>query len=168
MWRASMNSGTIAAFGRIIAPVTSTTARKFPTATGPPAPEMARRYAVAETHPLLPGRCLVQPLTRRDENAVKTSKPPHYEVGMIVEHPKRPEWGPGKIVALSADRIHVVFRDALERKAKVMMRSLVSLDAAEAQSDALLDRLPPAKQDGSDWLLPANYDRLLRKAMSTA
>ena len=99
---------------------------------------------------------------------MKTTKPPHYEVGMIVAHPKRPEWGPGKIVAVSADRIHVVFRDALERKAKVMMRTVALLDEAEVQSDTLLDSLPPAKQDGSDWLLPANYDRLLKKAMATA
>lgn len=92
----------------------------------------------------------------------------HYEVGMIVEHPKRPQWGPGKVVAVSVDRLYVVFRDALERKAKVIMRSHAELGAAESQSDALLDHLPPAKQDGTDWLLPANYDRLLRKAMPTA
>ena len=97
----------------------------------------------------------------KGRNAVSSQ----YEVGMIVEHPKRPQWGPGKVVAVSVDRLHVVFRDALERKAKVIMRSMVSLGASENQSDTVLDHLPAAKQDGTDWLLPANYDRLLRKAM---
>ena len=93
---------------------------------------------------------------------------PNYKVGMIVEHPNRPEWGPGKIVGVSGDRLHVIFRDALERKAKVMVRAVVCLNAADEQSDSVLDRLPPVKLDGTDWLLPVNYERLLKKSAPPA
>lgn len=93
---------------------------------------------------------------------------PNYKVGMIVEHPNRPEWGPGKVVAVSGDRLHVHFRDALERKAKVMVRAVVCLNVAGEQSDSVLDRLPPVKLDGTDWLLPVNYERLLKRSAPPA
>ena len=81
----------------------------------------------------------------------------HYKVGMLVDHPNRPQWGPGKIVHVEATRVHVFFRDDLERKAKAIVRSVVSLSVAAAQSDGVLDGLPAAVCDHGSWLLPASY-----------
>ena len=91
-------------------------------------------------------------------------KSTNYKVGMIVAHPKRPEWGPGKVVAVAEERVHVVFRDSLERKAKAIMREVVSLDVCDMQNDAVLDVLPPATEDGGSWILPKNYERVLHRA----
>ena len=77
-----------------------------------------------------------------------------YSVGMLVEHPQRPEWGPGRVVAVASDRLHLFFRDALEGRAKVILTQLVSLKVCESQVDEVLDNLPPAKFDGRDWVLP--------------
>ena len=93
---------------------------------------------------------------------------PSYKVGMIVEHPKRPEWGPGKVMAVGTDRLHVVFRDSLERKAKSIIRNIVTLNVSELQSDGVLDSLPIATQMGGDWVLPKNYERLISKAQRAA
>ena len=83
----------------------------------------------------------------------------NYKVGMLVDHPNRPAWGPGKIVHIDATKVHVFFRDDLERKAKPIVVTLAPLRIAASQSDFDLDRLPaPSEQDGS-WLLPANYSR---------
>lgn len=92
-------------------------------------------------------------------------KNPHYKVGMIVEHPKRPEWGRGKVVAVADERIYVVFREALSRTPKTLLTELVTLDVPEDQSDPILDLLPAAVQDGGGWLLPKNYERSIRKIL---
>jgi hypothetical protein len=76
-----------------------------------------------------------------------------YSVGLLVEHPQRPEWGPGRVVAVGTDRIYVFFRDAMESRAKVILTELVSLKTCESQTDETLDHLPPAKFDGRDWVL---------------
>src|SRR5947199_396246 len=34
-----------------------------------------------------------------------------YEAGMIVEHPNRPDWGPGKILSVTNDTLAVRWRD---------------------------------------------------------
>lgn len=75
------------------------------------------------------------------------------KVGMIVEHPKRPQWGPGKVIAVSEDRVYVFFRDDMETRAKSIIPSIVELKIAESQNDAVLDQLPPAKLDNGDWIL---------------
>jgi len=77
-----------------------------------------------------------------------------YTVGELVEHPQRPQWGPGRVVAISEDRLHVFFRDALETKAKVILTNLVTLKVCDTQADEALDGLPAAKFDGQDWILP--------------
>jgi len=82
------------------------------------------------------------------------TKQPTYSVGVLVEHPQRPEWGPGRVVAVSGDRLYVFFRDALETRAKVILTELVSLKVCATQTDEALDALPPAKFDGQDWVLP--------------
>lgn len=91
-------------------------------------------------------------------------KTPTYEIGMIVEHPARPQWGRGKVVAVTKERVHVVFRGELERKAKAILTSVVALEVAAEQSDAILDVLPAATQDEGSWMLPKNYERLIQRA----
>lgn len=76
-----------------------------------------------------------------------------YTVGLLVEHPQRPEWGPGRVVAVGGDRVNVFFRDALENRARVILTGLVSLKVCDSQVDEVLDNLPPAKFDGHDWVL---------------
>jgi len=72
-------------------------------------------------------------------------------VGLIVMHPKKPEWGPGRILDLRAGQATVYFRDIPGDDANAAVRTLdlqyTSLHPAEVQSDILLDNLPPY-QDG--------------------
>ena len=87
-----------------------------------------------------------------------------YRVGMLIEVPRRPEWGPGKVVGISeGGRVHVYFRDSLEKKAKTLLTEVVKPTVAAVQTDAVLDRLPAATQDGDDWVLPKNYEKLMAK-----
>jgi len=85
-----------------------------------------------------------------------------YNVGMFVEHPSRPQWGPGKVMAVSSKRVYVVFRNDIERKAKAILRDLVELTVATDQTDLVLDLLPAAIEEGGDWILPKNYERFLQ------
>jgi hypothetical protein len=84
-----------------------------------------------------------------------------YKIGMLIEHPSRPQWGPGKVVALGEGKIYVYFRDELEKKAKTLLTTIVSPTVANEQSDAVLDLLPPATHDGADYMLPKNYMKLM-------
>lgn len=72
---------------------------------------------------------------------------PTYTGGMVVEHPTRPEWGPGKVLAVDQERITVYWRDLRESKpgdaVKVMNINVVPLSVAASQSDLQLDNLPP-------------------------
>lgn len=83
-----------------------------------------------------------------------------YTVGMIVEHPTRPDWGPGKVLAVEHERITVYWRDLQESKpgdaVKVMAINAVPLSVAVVQSDPWLDQLPPLK----DGKLPITDVRL--------
>jgi hypothetical protein len=80
-----------------------------------------------------------------------------YKVGMLVDHPNRPAWGPGKIVHVDGSKVHVFFRDALERRAKPIVVEVVPLRIAASQTDAALDELPFASESEGSWLLPAHY-----------
>ncbi len=91
-----------------------------------------------------------------------------FKIGMIVEHPSRPQWGPGKVVALGEGRIYVYFRDELEKKAKTLITTIVAPDIADEQSDAVLDILPAAAHDGINWMLPKNYEKLMAKATAAS
>ena len=84
-----------------------------------------------------------------------------YKIGMLVEHPSRPQWGPGKVVAMGEGRIYVYFRDELEKKAKTLLTTIVSPKIADSQTDAVLDLLPPATYDGAAYMLPKNYMKLM-------
>ena len=81
----------------------------------------------------------------------------NYKIGMLVDHPNRPQWGPGKIVHIDATKVHVFFRDALERRARPIVVSAIQLLLAGSQSDPDLDRLPAASLHDGSWLLPASY-----------
>lgn len=91
-----------------------------------------------------------------------------YTVGQLVEHPQRPQWGPGRVVAMGEGRLHVFFRDDLESKAKVILTELVALRVCESQADAVLDELPAAKYDGQHWILPKTRARARKEPKQVA
>lgn len=75
---------------------------------------------------------------------------PEYRLDMLVQHPAKPEWGPGKILAIEGTIVTVYFRDAPEAKAQDAVKridvSLVELQVASSQSDQMLANLPPFKE----------------------
>jgi hypothetical protein len=77
------------------------------------------------------------------------------KTGTLVEHPKRPAWGPGKVVQITSSFLFVVFRDLPDREARRFRLSDSMLAVAASQSDPLLDNLPPLVQEGEKWVLPA-------------
>lgn len=80
-----------------------------------------------------------------------------YEVGMLVDHPNRPQWGPGKIVHVEGEKIHVYFRDAMERTARRIAFGVVPLPLAESQTDPMLDLLPKPNMEAGSCVLPGTY-----------
>lgn len=80
-------------------------------------------------------------------NAVRT--PIRYTLGLLVTHPNKPEWGPGKILDVFGDVVVVCFRDATEAKAGDAVKRIdikrMPLPSALSQSDPWLDALPPLK-----------------------
>ena len=83
-----------------------------------------------------------------------------YEVGMIVEHPKCPEWGIGKILHISGNTLYIYFANQSEREAKKIRCDVISLKKAKSQSDPTLDNLPPFEQKGDLWVLPGSGRRV--------
>lgn len=73
--------------------------------------------------------------------------------GVLVEHPRRPEWGPGKVAHLRNGNAHVFFRDLPDRRAKVF--AFDQLRLASSQTDLVLDNLPPFLQKDGEFYLPA-------------
>lgn len=75
-----------------------------------------------------------------------------YEEGLIVEHPRKPEWGPGRILAVRGTRITVYFRDIRgdgpEDAVRTIDIKVVPLDLAAMQTDPILDNLPPYRDGG--------------------
>jgi hypothetical protein len=76
-----------------------------------------------------------------------------YSVGQLVEHPQRPQWGPGRIVAKEGEKLFVFFRDSMEDKAKAILTDLVPLRVCETQTDDVLNNLAEPKFDGQHWVL---------------
>jgi hypothetical protein len=71
----------------------------------------------------------------------------NYQVGSLVIHPKKPEWGPGRILHVEGTKVTVYFRDAPgehpeDAVSKIDTR-VISLPNAASQSDPVLDNLPP-------------------------
>ncbi len=74
--------------------------------------------------------------------------------GMLVVHPSKPEWGPGKVVKIVSPLIYVLFRDVPGREAKAISTAYVSLAVAPNQMDDILDNLPPLVPVNGKWALP--------------
>lgn len=77
-----------------------------------------------------------------------------FRVGMLVVHPNRPEWGPGKVVRTALDKVHVVWRDLPDRAAKVIVTSVIPLGVAADQHDPVLNNLPPLVEEDGNLVLP--------------
>lgn len=71
-----------------------------------------------------------------------------FSAGTLVEHPRFPEWGPGKVAHVRGNKVHVFFRDLPDRRAKLF--PFGQLRRVAQQSDPVLDNLPPfVEQDGA-------------------
>ena len=70
-----------------------------------------------------------------------------FPIGTLVEHPKRPEWGPGKVLVVEGSKVKIYFRDlpekTLDDAVKTIDISLAALREANSQTDPQLDNLPP-------------------------
>jgi hypothetical protein len=70
-----------------------------------------------------------------------------YREGQLVVHPRRPEWGPGRVLVASVSRVTVYFRDLPgdhpEAAVRIIDTRYVRLEPAASQSDPFLDNLPP-------------------------
>jgi hypothetical protein len=75
--------------------------------------------------------------------------------GMLVENLGAPDWGPGKIVHVSGDKLHIIFRDLEQDMAKVFHADAPALTMVTEQTDPVLDNLPPLQQKDGHWFLPA-------------
>lgn len=67
-------------------------------------------------------------------------------IGTIVLHPRKPEWGPGKVLAIQDGFMTVYFRDDRDCDTPNGTRTLSSsypVEVAPVQSDRQLDNLPP-------------------------
>ena len=75
--------------------------------------------------------------------------------GMIVENSGAPAWGPGKVVHVSGDNLHIILRDLEEDMARIFRANASVLAPARQQSDPILDNLPPLMEKTGRWMLPA-------------
>jgi hypothetical protein len=71
------------------------------------------------------------------------------EVGTLIEHPNKPEWGLGKVLAIFGNSMTIYFKDYQEQRPddaiKTIRTDLVPLRIAHCQSDPWLDNLPPLR-----------------------
>lgn len=74
------------------------------------------------------------------------------EVGSLIEHPQKPEWGPGKGVHMRGDTLYVFFRDLPGERARKFRADASRLTVA--QSDPVLENLPPFKERGGELVIP--------------
>lgn len=72
-------------------------------------------------------------------------------LGTLVEHPARPEWGPGRVVRVHGDRVEVFFRDHEDSAAKKFPAELLRVCAVQA--DPVLDNLPELVECGGKLAL---------------
>ena len=79
---------------------------------------------------------------------------PSFNIGTLVVHSKKPEWGPGKIVRLSRDRVDVVWRDLPDRTVKRMIMRGGLLQRAPDQHDDILENLPALTEVSGHLQLP--------------
>lgn len=77
-----------------------------------------------------------------------------YKVGTLVENKGAPQWGPGKIVHITGEHLHILFRDAEGNAAKKFAANAPALRLAVLQSDPILDNLPPLIEKDGSWIVP--------------
>jgi hypothetical protein len=73
------------------------------------------------------------------------------QVGLLVRNPRCPQWGPGKVVHITGDVAHVLFRDDEDSRAKRFKAD--RLQVADSQADAVLENLPPLVSKNGDLQL---------------
>jgi hypothetical protein len=67
-----------------------------------------------------------------------------YQVGMMVNHRSRHDWGPGKVLAVEGQKLKIYFRDCPGEDAiKTLVPTADMLELAASQIDPQLDNLPP-------------------------
>ncbi|MFN3166142.1 MAG: hypothetical protein ACE37H_03655 [Phycisphaeraceae bacterium] len=88
--------------------------------------------------------------------------------GMLVLHPNKPGWGPGKIVKLGLGVAHVFWRDLPERAAKPIRLDYVELIPAADQHDDILSNLPPFVEEDGRLVLPGIASGRLRVTVKQA
>jgi hypothetical protein len=75
------------------------------------------------------------------------SNPNLYDDAGLVLHPKRPEWGPGRILDRRGPKVVVYFRDLggdePESAVRTIDTNVVALHVVPGKQDAILDNLPP-------------------------
>jgi hypothetical protein len=64
-----------------------------------------------------------------------------FTVGMLVIHPAKPEWGPGKVLKVGGKKVEVAFRDLPARDIKLLHADISGLVAVPEQTDPALDQL---------------------------
>lgn len=74
--------------------------------------------------------------------------------GALVNMLSKPEWGPGKIVHVNGDTLHIIFRDLDDKTAKMFRSGAPMISRADTQTDAVLDNLPPLAEKNGRWELP--------------
>jgi hypothetical protein len=98
--------------------------------------------------------------------------PLKYKVGMLVKHPQRQEWGPGRILEVHGRTLTIYFRDAREDKAGEAVKRInldhATLEVPDEQSDPWLDSLPPIKDGKLDlprprWTLTQAIEHFMRE-----
>ena len=77
-----------------------------------------------------------------------------YKEGTLVENKGAPQWGPGKIVRVAGDHLHILFRDIEGNVAKKLRADTPALWLAASQSDPILDNLPPLVEKNGYWVVP--------------
>ena len=93
--------------------------------------------------------------------------PQALKVGSLVTNPRKPEWGPGKVVRVRGNMVDVFFRHVEGDRA--LKFKVDALELASVQSDPVLDNLPEIRErNGAMVLLRARItlaqarDRFLR------
>ena len=85
-----------------------------------------------------------------------------FEVGVLAEHSRKAEWGPGMVVKVRPPYVWVYFRDVPGRVARQFNEAL--LVRSSSQSDSILEHLPAfVEQDGVHLLPSERYT--LREAV---
>lgn len=65
-----------------------------------------------------------------------------YEVGTIVRHPKKPEWGLGNVMKIEGNVANVSFKDDVSEDYRKIRTNLIDLERAETQSAPAVSQYP--------------------------